>query len=145
MTPEQEADVILSLAEGDRLRALELVERQLNILHGRAQVLLSLAGVVVTVTGFSGRTIAGTSSLSRILVITGLGVVLLSAIWLYSKVMKIKWVTGEVGEEITASIAAILLRRNAKTRAYTVGGIILCIGITIYCAAVALMLLAPTG
>ena len=38
-----------------------MVERQLSVLVLRTQVMLSLSGIVITVTGFSGRAIAQTS------------------------------------------------------------------------------------
>jgi len=48
------------LCLGDALRSYEIVERQLGVLVLRAQVMLSLSGIVITVTGFSGRAIAET-------------------------------------------------------------------------------------
>jgi hypothetical protein len=58
----KEAERILALAKGDTLKAYEMVERQLSVLVLRTQVILSLSGIVITVTGFSGRAIAQTSN-----------------------------------------------------------------------------------
>ena len=44
-----------AFAKGDAQKAFEIVERQLGVLILRTQVLLSLSGIVITVTGFSGR------------------------------------------------------------------------------------------
>ena len=52
MTAHHEAQAILKLCKGDSKAALEIVERHLNTLYARAQILLSLSGIVVTVTGF---------------------------------------------------------------------------------------------
>ena len=60
-----EARNILALCSGDRLRAFEMVQGQLAVLVLRTQVMLSLSGIVITVTGFSGRAIAATSMLAR--------------------------------------------------------------------------------
>ena len=54
MNTESEAKAILQLCDGNLQAALEMAERHLNTIYTRAQVLLSLAGMVVTVTGFNG-------------------------------------------------------------------------------------------
>ncbi len=143
MNTKEEATKILSLTNQDLLKALELLEKQLNTLHARAQVLMSLAGIVVTVTGFSGRLIASTSLISQISVIAGLVTVLISAVWVFSQVMGIKWVTTGLTENQSESLERIIERRNRKTRAYSRGGVILCVGLVLYSIAFALMLLNP--
>ncbi|OQX95644.1 hypothetical protein B6I21_04365 [candidate division KSB1 bacterium 4572_119] len=142
----QEAIGILALTENDFLKALEVLERQLNVLHMRAQVLMSLAGIVITVTGFSGRLIAGTSLVAQISVIAGLATVLASAVWVFLKIMSIKWITNNIYQrDGLACIVEILERRNAKTRAFSIGGKILCVGLLLYSIAFSIMLLSPHG
>jgi len=143
MNAREESDKILSLTGGDVLKALGVLESQLNVLHTRGQVLLSLAGVVVTVTGFSGRAIAGTNAVSQFLVVAGLATVLASAVWMFARVMTIRWVTSELSAEAGEALRRIVERRNRKARAYAIGGGILCAGLLLYCAAVAIMLLNP--
>jgi hypothetical protein len=118
-----------------------MLERQLNVLHTRAQVLMTLSGVVVTVTGFSGRIIAGTSVSAKFSIIIGLLVVLSSAIWTWNKVMSIKWVTSDLEGEPVDILSRIIERRTAKTKAYKLGGVILCCGFLIYSIAVSQMLI----
>ncbi|MDW7681000.1 MAG: hypothetical protein SCK70_10570 [bacterium] len=141
MDVHQEAEQILRLTNNDRFKALEVLEKQMNVLHMRAQVLMSLAGIVLTITGFSGRLIAGTSTVAQILVISGLSTVLISAVWVFIKVMSIKWLTAEVCDESLNCFEAIITRRNKKTKAFVVGGRILCVGLFLYTIAFALMLL----
>lgn len=143
MSPNEEANKILLLTNNDLLKALELLEKQLNTLHLRAQVLMSLAGIVITVTGFSGRLIAATSFISQILIIAGLVTVLISAVWVFARVMGIKWVTSNLTANSADSLEKIIERRNRKTRAYSRGGIILCVGLLFYAIAFAMMLLNP--
>lgn len=145
MSANEEANKILSLAGSDMLKAIELLEKQLNTLHARAQVLMSLAGIVVTVTGFSGRLIASTSLASQVLVISGLATVLASAVWVFSRVMGVRWVTAGLTENDVDSLEKIIERRNKKTRAYSKGGIILCVGLFLYSIAFAMMLVSPTN
>ncbi|MFZ5517569.1 MAG: hypothetical protein ACOY90_13060 [Candidatus Zhuqueibacterota bacterium] len=141
MDSKEEVRNILTLTGNNYLQALDLLERQLNVLHTRAQVLMSLAGIVLTITGFSGRLIAGTSQSAQILVILGLATVLSSAVWVFLQVMQVKWLTGEVVLNDPRSLEKVILRRTKKTRAYTSGGFVLCIGLFLYCIAFALMLM----
>lgn len=137
----EEAQNVYKLADNQIIRALDMLERQMNVLHTRSQVLLSLAGIVVTVTGFSGRVIAGTSTFAKITVVLGLFVVLLSAVWVWSRVMAIKWITSELEDEPVKILTDIIARRNARTSAYKIGGAMLCTGLFIYGLAIAQMLL----
>jgi hypothetical protein len=143
MTPNEEAARINALVRDEAARAVAIVEAQLNVLHVRAQVLLSLAGVVITVTGFSGRLIAGTSEVAQGFLVSGLAVVLASAIWVFTRVMHIHWVTLDLTDDFARSLETMIQRRNRKTRAYAWGGIILCAGLILYCVSISLMLLNP--
>lgn len=143
LEPREEAQRILHVVSGDPGRALGMLEGQLNTLHARAQVLLSLAGVVVTVTGFSGRLVAGTNGFAQVAIILGLVFVLASAVWLFLRVTLVRWVTAEEGTDDAAVLEAIIRRRNRKTRAYRQGGKLLLVGFTLYLVAVATMLLHP--
>jgi hypothetical protein len=57
--------------------------------------------------------------------------------------MPIRWVTGYLEGAPVQAIEAILRRRDQKTKAYRIGSIILCLGLTLYCISIALMLLNP--
>ena len=139
-----EIQTVLKLCGGDLREALKIYEQQLNVLQSRAQVLMSLAGVVLTITGFSGQRIAGTSRFAQVCVIAGLGVVLLSAIWIWKKVLSIRWMTSDLAGESEDILLRIIERRDTKTRAYTTGGFILCMGFVIYSIAFAKMLIFAT-
>ena len=142
MTPHEEADKLLELTQGDVLRALGVIESQLNTIYNRAQVFMTLAGAVITVTGFSGRRIAETGSLAQFLIVSGLLLVLGSAVWIYARAMSIKWVSSELDVAPREALAIIITRRQTKSRAYRTGGFVLCAGLALYCAALCLMLLA---
>lgn len=143
MNTESEAKAILELADNNLKAALEIAERQLNTIYTRAQVLLSLAGMVVTVTGFSGRLIAGSSSLAQSFLVAGLFVSLISAIWVFLRVMPVRWVTIFLNQDPENALQETLIRRNRKTQAYAIGGTILCIGLVLYSISIALMLIDP--
>ena len=75
----EEADRILALYGDDLPAVMTMLERQFVVLHNRAQVLLTLCGIVISTTGFSGRIIAGTNALAQVLIVGGVALVLLSA------------------------------------------------------------------
>ena len=131
------------MTEHNTLKALEIIERQLFVLYSRAQLLVSLAGVVITVTGFSGRRIAGTSTPAQLCIICGLATVLGSVIWVYMRVMRITWSTTELCEDPVECLVILIERRNNKTRAFILGGYVFFIGLALYCLSVSLMLLSP--
>lgn len=144
MSTQNEVKNLLSLVNNDLLKASESIEKQLNVLYTRAQVLLSLAGMAVTVTGFSGRIIADTNTASQIFIIAGLAVIISSVIYIFNAVMSIRWITAEINpSEPELTIQKLIERRDIKTKAYTLGGRILCLGLALYAVAVAIMLLNP--
>lgn len=145
LEPDAEAQQLLRLCDGNMGGAVRILDGQLNTLHARAQVLMGLAGVVVTVTGFSGRTIAGTSLFGQVTVVLGLAVVLGSAVWLYGRALHIRWLTRELGRPDADALVAIIQRRNAKTSACHQAGVVLCLGLALYGLAIASMLLSPGG
>ena len=140
---QAEAKTILELCQGDLMAALKVAESQLNIVYTRAQVLMSLAGMVVTVTGFSGRLIAGSSSAAQLFIVAGLLVSLSSAAWVFRRVMRVQWVTSLASQNREHALEQALYRRNRKTSAYTLGGTLLFIGLVLYAIAIALMLTNP--
>ena len=144
-TVQAEAKAILGLTQNNLMAALEVAQKQLDVIYTRAQVLMSLAGMVVTVTGFSGRLIAGSSLPAQVFLVAGLFVSLSSAIWVFLRVMKVRWVTAFVSEDREHALVNALMRRNQKTSAYGIGGTILFIGLTLYCISIALMLIDPVA
>lgn len=143
MTPEREAQRILTITDGDLFKSLELLAGQLNVLQTRAQVLMSLAGVVITVTGFSGRLIAARDPIAQACIVGGVFLVLASAIYVFLRVMGLRWVTQGLEDEPATALTAVIRRRNARTQAYRIGGILLFLGFALYCTAVAILLLNP--
>lgn len=137
-----EAKEILELASGDRFRAFQLVESQLNVLVLRTQVILSLSGIVITVTGFSGRAIAATSHLAQGCIVSGLIVVLLAAAVAVTGVLRLRWLTQVLGGDTHAMIDRMLALRDAKARSLSIALVLFVVGFSLYCLAVAQLLIA---
>jgi hypothetical protein len=143
MDSETEANRILDMCEGRLLDAMGVLERQFTTLHNRAQVLFGFCGIVITVTGFSGRLIAGTNNAAQFFIVSGLAVVISCALYIFHSVMTLRWATQrlDVSNEIT--ITRIIERRNVKTNAYKRSGYFLFVGLILYTVAIAIMLLNP--
>jgi hypothetical protein len=133
---------ILTLAGDGEARAVGLVERQLNVLVLRTQVMLSLSGIVVTVTGFSGRAIAQTSALARMLIAAGILIVLSAAGTAIGGVLRLRWLTQIEGPDLRARLERMLAERDRKSRFLAAALGLFLVGFGCYCVAIALMLLS---
>lgn len=136
----QEVTRILSLAKGDAQKAYSLVESQLSVLVLRTQIMLSPSGIVITVTGFSGRTIAQTSETARLLVAAGIVVVLCAAAIAIMGVLRLRWLTQELSDDIEETLTRMLAIRDNKSRYLSAALGTFVVGFACYCVAIALML-----
>lgn len=137
-----EARLILELCKGDVLRAFDLVQGQLGVLVLRTQVMLSLSGIVITVTGFSGRAIAETSALARGCVVAGLFIVLSAAAVAVAGVLRLRWLTQSLVADPVLTLQRGLEVRDKKSRFLSLALALFVIGFSLYCAAVAQLLIA---
>jgi hypothetical protein len=138
----EEAARILQLTSDDPLKAYELVERQLNVLVFRTQVMLSLSGIVITVTGFSGRAIADTSRLAQDSIAAGIIIVLASAAVAIGGVLKLRWMTEALDPDPLVMLEHAITLRDGKARflGWALG--LFVVGFALYCFAIAQLLLA---
>lgn len=141
---KSEAQNILALCKGDPLRAFEMVQSQLGVLVLRTQVMLSLSGIVITVTGFSGRAIATTSLLARVSVVAGLVLVLCAAAVATLGVLRLRWMTQELGGETLSVLERSITLRDRKSRFLGIALALFVTGFSLYCLAVAQLLIAAT-
>lgn len=139
---QTEAGHILELCKGDSLRAFEMVQSQLGVIVLRTQVMLSLSGIVITVTGFSGTAIARTSLLARVSVVAGLVLVLSAAAVATLGVLRLRWMTQELGGEPLGVLARSIALRDRKSRFLAVALSLFVTGFALYCLAVAQLLIA---
>jgi hypothetical protein len=143
LTREQEAERLLDVFGRDRFEPVLLqLQRQFDVLHGRAQVLLTLCGIVITVTGFSGRIIAQTGSEARTCVVAGLALVLLAGAIVIIGVLPLRWLTMHCGAVPRPWLDRMLELRDRKTRVYRLAIFTLLAGLILYVAALSMMLLS---
>lgn len=145
LTPEQEFDRIMQVyGKQDPLDALNLLERQLNTLSQRAQMLLGLCGIVITVTGFSGRIIAGTNRVAQIFIVSGVSITLIAAALVVGGVMRLHWISQQPPQsDLPQLVRTTLAYRDRKMRYYHLAVYVLLLGLTCYVIAIAIMLLNP--
>jgi hypothetical protein len=139
----KEAQSILDLCEGDRLKAFQMVQGQLATLVMRLQAILGLSSIVITVTGFSGRTVAQTSALAKVTVVAGLMLVLIAAAVGMGGVLRLRWSTQELGGSALDGIVRVIRIRDRKERFMTAALVLFVVGFAMYCFAVAQLLIAP--
>lgn len=136
-----EAATLLRVA-GSELEAYNMIERQLGVLVMRTQVLLSLCGIVITVTGFSGRAIAQTGALARASIASGIIIVLAAAITAIAGVMRLRWLNQVLGEDALENVVRGIAIRDGKSRSLGAALVLFAIGFGLYVLAIAQLLLA---
>jgi hypothetical protein len=137
-----EAQSILDLCDGDGLRAFQIVQGQLATLVTRTQAILGLTSIVITVTGFSGRTVASTSAIAQVTVVSGLFLVLAAAAVGVAGVLRLHWWTEDIAGDHLSTLSRMIAIRNSKSRFLTVAMLLFVVGFALYCFAVSQLLLA---
>lgn len=138
-----EAERIYRLCKEDALRAVEMVHTQFGVLVLRTQVMLSLSGIVITVTGFSGKAIAATGVLARVCIVAGLVLVLAAAAVAMGGVLRLKWITEILEDDTLVSLRKAIAIRDKKSAFLKVSVALFLVGFSLYVAAVAQLLIAP--
>jgi len=142
-TGKDEARRLIDRLGGEWKTVMELLERQFTVLHHRAQVMLGLCGIVITVTGFSGRLVAQTGAAARWLILVGIALVLAAAGTVVLGVLPLRWITQHPGDDLTQWTETVIAYRDRKTRRYRLAALIMIVGLALYVGAMGLMLAYP--
>ncbi|MBT3377302.1 MAG: hypothetical protein HN742_04875 [Lentisphaerae bacterium] len=118
-----------------------LLKDSFQVIQARAQILLSLIVICLTITGFSGRRIAESGPAARLFLGVGILAVLASALILFCGPLRIQWMTSTRGSSLDASLVHWIERRNQRTRRYHLAVLWLVIGLTGYVLSVTAYLL----
>src|SRR5690606_26861657 len=96
---DQEAARLLEVVGRESFDPVLLqMQRQFDVLQARSQMLLTLCGIVITVTGFSGRIIAQAGEWAKLSIVGGLALVLLSGAIVVVGVLPLRWLTTHPGD-----------------------------------------------
>ena len=133
LSPEEELRYLEEIhGEANRAKFFDLLAESLNVLQNRAQMLLSLIALCLTITGFSGPTIAAAGDLSRLTLGYGLAFVLVAAMLLLAGPLNVRWVTQYRAGTVPESLIALIRQRDRRTRLYYLAMVFLIIGLTGY-------------
>lgn len=144
VTQDEEVRHLIELYSGDAASILSRLDGQLSILANRAQTLLSLAGITITVTGFSGASIAHSGKLAAWLLVLGLVCVLVAAACTMVGILRIRWTTQMQPCGLENAIRFAIARRDEKTRVYSWSLGLLVVGLALYVSSIGLLLLTVT-
>ncbi len=146
LTREEEINQILSFhgAAGEGA-VYTLLERQFAVLTSRAQILLTLCGILITTTGFSGRMIAGTNPVAQVMIIAAMGTVLIAATMTVRGLLKLNWLTQFPASDHRQWLTMALEYRDRKTYLYDIATIVMTVGLALYAVAIGLMLHSPSA
>ena len=137
LTPDQELDFLKQIYGRDRSdKLIEILTDSFNVLQNRAQMLLSLITITLTITGFSGPRIAESSLVARISIAFGLAFVLISALILMAGPLRINWCTRTKSIDIDQTLVKLIIQRNTRTNRYHLASITLVIGLIGYVSSV---------
>lgn len=136
LSPQEELEYLKEIYGESREKILLWITNAYDVLQQRSSLLLSLVAVVLTITGFSGPTIAASGRFSRICIGYGLCFVLISSVLILAGPLQLRWATQWRGDTLDESLINLIRRRNARTGKYHLAFALLCVGLTGYVGSV---------
>ena len=136
LNPSEELAYLREIFGESNEKILGVITHAFDVLQVRSQLMLSLVTVVLTITGFSGPTIAASGAFSKICIGYGLSLVLVAAILILAGPLQLRWATQWRGDTMDESLINLLRRRNARTLKYHVAFLFLVSGLTGYVGSV---------
>jgi len=132
LNPEEEVGFLKEI-HGDEYSALfGAVKEMFTLLQTRSQMLLGLATICLTITGFSGPRMAQSNAFSRFFIGFGLVFVLASIIAIVAGPLRLRWITEWKTGSMDETLIENIKRRNTKTRLYRIATALLMVGLTGY-------------
>ena len=133
LNPEEELEFLKEIHGGDDYGKLfQVLKESFSLLQTRAQMLLGLATICLTITGFSGPRMAASNAWSRFFIGFGLTFVLLSVMALVAGPLRLRWMTRWMAGDIEQTILLHLHQRNLRTTYYRIAMFLLLVGLTGY-------------
>ena len=116
----------------DYAKLFAAVKDAFTLVQTRAQMLLGLATICLTITGFSGPRMAQSNGYSRFFIGFGLSFVLASVITIILGPLRLRWITMWKADSLDDTLLENLKRRDFKTTCYRLATMLLVIGLTGY-------------
>ncbi|MBA2479652.1 MAG: hypothetical protein H0V44_03240 [Planctomycetes bacterium] len=134
--PADEARHLLSLHQGSAAEAMKMLSTQFTVIQSRTQMLLTLATLTLTITGFSGPRIAQSGVFARYAMSAGLALVMIGVVFLLWGSLRIRWLTQYIDPDPQRAIATMIAQRNRRTAGFSLQLLLLVAGLTCYVSAV---------
>ncbi|MBP6507256.1 MAG: hypothetical protein KA257_06795 [Opitutaceae bacterium] len=136
-SPAAEARQML-LVQGNRgvQGAIDILMQQFQVLQTRAQMMLTITTLTLTITGFSGPKIAASGTFAQTTMVLGILSVLASTLLILGGSLRIQWVTQFTAENDLALVTSVVRYRNKKTKLFFAEICLLVAGLTCYVASV---------
>lgn len=131
--------------EGESAALFGVMREAFVLLQTRAQMLLGLATICLTITGFSGPGIAQSNGYSRVLIGLGLLFVLASVCVSLMGPLRLQWMYAWKAEDADQTILELLRRRDQRTRCYRIATLLLAAGLIFYLFSLLFYLLSSWG
>jgi hypothetical protein len=132
LTPREELAFLKEIHGGDFARIFHDLREAFGLLQARSQMLLGLATICLTITGFSGPRMAASNPVSRFFIGFGLFWVLLSIVAIVVGPLRLRWMTAWRAGSMEDTLVAHLVRRGVKTRLYRAATVMLLTGLSGY-------------
>jgi len=142
LNEKEEAAALMEYHRGEKCMAscMAVLSQQFQVIQTRSQLLLSLAALVLTITGFSGPKIAATGHTARILMISGILLDLISIATLLVQGLTVRWCTQLRGSNDAETLELIIQNRNRKTERYGIALLLLILALSAYIGSVVIYL-----
>lgn len=138
MNTEAEAGELAKVFEGRTAELVGFLSGQLAVLRGQAQTYLGIAGVCISVTGFSGHNMVNAGPLSAGSMIVGILLILIAVVIALRSMAAIRWVTQDLGSAPAELARRVIERRNHEQRSLGRAGALIGVGLGFYLCAVVL-------
>lgn len=133
LSPSEELEFLKEIHGPDHYIGLFATIREaFTILQTRSQMLLGLATICLTITGFSGPRMAQSNGISRFFIGFGLSFVLASIIAVVAGPLRFRWITAWKAGTLDETLIENIMRRDQKTRLYRLATTLLMIGLSGY-------------
>jgi hypothetical protein len=136
VTPAEEAERLCALFKDREVELVVFLSGQLGVLKSQANTLMGLAGLTITVTGFSGHLMVRAGPLSWIPMVAGIAAVLVAIAVTLRTLMHLRWVSQDLSPDLHQTALATIERRDDEQRALRVAGVFLGLGLAGYLLAV---------
>jgi hypothetical protein len=132
LTPEEELAFLKEIHADDPGKLFASIREAFSILQTRSQMLLGLATICLTITGFSGPRMAQSNPFSRFFIGFGLVFVLAAVTAIVAGPLRFRWVTAWRADTLDETLIANIRRRDVKTCWYRIATFLLLTGLTGY-------------